>query len=103
MIWLCFQLFYNKLEDNNIEMELYWIWSDGYARQLKNSHVFQWLCIFHKRNRVPHIWNYFETRHGKGEHDAEGASINIALHKKEMKFKNYLSFEMQNTLLNGAL
>ena len=67
-------------------MEQHWIWSDGYARQFKNSRVFQWLCILHKRHKVSHIWNYFETGYGKGEHDGEGACIKTALHRKEMKF-----------------
>ena len=35
---------------------------------------------------MPHIWNYFETRHGKGEHDGAGACIKTALRRKEMKF-----------------
>ena len=73
------------LEDNNIQMEQHWIWSDGCAGKFKNFHVFQWLCILHKRHKVPHIWNYFETRHGKGEHDGASACINIALRRKEMK------------------
>jgi hypothetical protein len=37
--------------------------------QLKNARVFQWLCMLHKKLKVPHIWNYFESGHGKGEHD----------------------------------
>ena len=58
-----FQLFYKHMEDNNIQMEQHWIWSDGCVGQFKNSRVFQWLCILHKRHKVPHIWNYFETGH----------------------------------------
>ena len=42
--------------------------------------------IFHKRHKVPHIWNYFETRHGKGEHDGAGTCIKTALRSQEMKF-----------------
>ena len=36
-----FQLFYKHLEDNNIQMEQHWIWSDGCAGKFKNSRVFQ--------------------------------------------------------------
>ena len=67
-------------------MEQHWIWSDGCAGKFKNSHVFQWLCILHKRHKVPHIWNYFETRHGKWEHDGAGACMKTALRRKGMKF-----------------
>ena len=81
-----FQLFYTHLEDNNIQMEQDWIWSDGCTRQFKNFRVFQWLCILNKRHKVPHIWNCFETGHGKGEHDGAGPCINTALRRQEMKF-----------------
>ena len=81
-----FQFFYNNVKDNNIQMEQHWIWSDGCTRKLKNSCVFQWLCILHKMLKVPHIWNYLETGHEKGEHDGAGACINTALRRKEMNF-----------------
>ena len=35
---------------------------------------------------MPHVWNYFETGHGKGEHDGAGACIKTALRREEMKF-----------------
>ena len=31
-------------------------------------------------------YNYFETGHGKGEHDGAGACIKTALQREEMKF-----------------
>ena len=34
---------------------------------------------------MPHIWNYFETGHGKGEHDGAGACIKTALRREEMR------------------
>ena len=77
-----FQLFYKNLEDNNIHMEQHWIWSDGCARKFKNSRVFQWLCILHKRHKVPHIGNYFENGHRKGECNGEGACINTKICRK---------------------
>jgi hypothetical protein len=61
-------------------MDQHWIWSDGCANQLKNDCVFQWLCILHKKLKVPHICNYFESGHGKGEHDGAGACIKRVLH-----------------------
>ena len=80
-------------------MEQPWIWSDGRARKLKNSRVFQWLCILHKRHKVPHIWNYFETEHGKGGHDGVGACIKTALHRKEMKFTTISLIQDAKTII----
>lgn len=39
-----------------------------------------------KKHKVPHIWNYFETGHVKGEHDAIGTCIQTMFCRKEMKF-----------------
>jgi len=61
----CFQIFYKQLKERNIQMDQHWIWLDGCAGQFKSSRVFQWLSILHKKYNVPHIWNYFETRHTK--------------------------------------
>ena len=44
--------------------------------------------MLHRKIKVPHIWNYFETGHGKGEHDGAGACIKTALRRQEMKFTN---------------
>ena len=94
-----FQLFYKHLEDNNIHMEQHWIWSDDYAGKLENANVFQWLCVLHKRHKVPHIWNYFETENRKGEHDGAGACIKTALRRKEMKFTTILLIRDENTIV----
>ena len=44
------------------------------------------LCLLHIKYKVPHVWNYFETGHGKGEHDGAGACIKTSLRREEMKF-----------------
>ena len=44
---------------------------------------------------MPHIWNYFETGHGKGEHDGAGACIKTSLRREEMKLTS-------TRLQNGA-
>ena len=79
----CFGLFYEYLKVNNIHMDQHWIWSDGCASQFKNAGVFQWLCMLHRKIKVPHIWNYFETGHGKGEHDGAGTRIKTTLRRKK--------------------
>ena len=48
------------------------------------------LCLLHIKYKVLHIWNYFETGHGKGEHDGAGACIKIALRREEMNFTGAL-------------
>ena len=64
----------------------HFIWSDGCVGQFKNGRVFEWLCLLQIKYKVPHVWNYFETGHGKGEHDGAGACIKTALRREEMKF-----------------
>ena len=66
-------------------MDQHWIWSDGCVGQLKNARIFQWLFSLHKNYKVPHMWNYFETGHGKGEHDGTGACVKTALQREELK------------------
>jgi hypothetical protein len=78
----CFQLFYNHLKEKNIQMDQHWIWEYGCVGELKHAHVFQWLCMLHKKLKVPHIWNYFEHGHGKGEHYGVGTCIKRSLHRK---------------------
>ena len=64
----------------------HFIWSDGCDGHFKKSCVFQWLFLLHIKYKVPHVWNYFETGHGKGEHDGAGACIKTSLQREEMKF-----------------
>ena len=82
----CFKLFYDHVIAMDIPFYHHLIWSDGCARQFKNAHVFQWLCFLHIKYKVPHIWNYLETDHGKGEHDGAGACIKTSLQREEIKF-----------------
>jgi len=42
--------------------------------------------MLHKKLKVPHIWSYFESGHGKWEHDGAGACIKIVLCGEEMNF-----------------
>ena len=54
--------------------------------QFKNSRLIQCMSMVHKTYNVLHIWNYFDTGHGKGEHDRVGACIKTALRREEMRF-----------------
>jgi hypothetical protein len=42
--------------------------------------------MLHKKINVPHILNYFESGHKKGEHVGAGKYIKRELYSKEMKF-----------------
>ena len=42
--------------------------------------------MLHKKLKVPHIWNYFESGNGQGEHHGAIACIKRALRRQEMKF-----------------
>ena len=42
--------------------------------------------MLHKTYNVPHIWNYFETWHDKGENDGAGACIKNSLEREDMRF-----------------
>ena len=44
--------------------------------------------MLHRKINVPHIWNYFETGYGNGEHDGAGPCIKTTLCRQEMKFTN---------------
>ena len=82
----CFQIFYDQLKEGDIHMDQHLIWSDGCAVQFKYARDLQWMSMLHKTYNVPHIWNYFETGHCKGEHDRAGACIKTALWREEMRF-----------------
>ena len=53
--------------------------------ELKNARMFYWLCRMHIERGVPHIWIFFESTHGKGEHDRVGACVKRALVKEQLK------------------
>lgn len=36
------------------------------------------------QTNIKHYWNFFETSHGKGEHDGAGACIKQALRRYQM-------------------
>ena len=82
----CFKLFYDHVIAMDIPFYHHFIWSDGCAGQFKNACVFEWLCLLHIKYKVPHVWNYFEIGHGKGEHDSTSACKKTTLTGEEMKF-----------------
>ena len=66
-------------------MDRHIIWSDNCTCQFKNAPIFYLLCRMHVERGVPHIWTFFESGHGKEEHDGVGACVKRALVKKQLK------------------
>ena len=64
----------------------HWVWSDGCAGQFKSARSFFWLCRLHRNIKIRHTWRVFESGHGKGEHDGDGACIKRALRRYQMQF-----------------
>ena len=60
-------------------MEKHFVWPDGCVAQFKSARPFYALCRYHRYPNIPHIWSFFESGHGKGEHDGVGACIKHAL------------------------
>ena len=42
-----------------------------FTGQFKSAKVFNWLAMQHARTNVRFLWNFFESGHGKGEHDEQ--------------------------------
>lgn len=69
--------------------------------QFKSAKAFNWLAMQHARTNVRFLWNFFESGHGKGEHDGAGACIKRALRQHELAGTNICIFyvHMFNTLV----
>ena len=74
-------MFFSYLKERNINVDKYYVWSIGCAVQFKSSRPFYALCRYHLNENIKHIWNFFESGHGKGEHDGARACIKRALRK----------------------
>ena len=80
----CFDIFYDSLKEHEIKFDRHWIWLDGCAGQFKSSRSFYWLFHIHKKSNIKHCWNFFDTGHGKGEHNGGGACVKWALRRYQM-------------------
>ena len=45
------------------------------------------LCRYYRNENIPHVWSFFESGHGKVEHDVVGSCIKHALQKYQMNCK----------------
>ena len=82
-----FNIFLDSLiKDRGANFKEHWVWSDGCAGQFKSARSFFWLCRLHRNIKIRHTWSFFESGHGKGEHDGAGACIKRALRRYQMRF-----------------
>lgn len=80
----CFHLHDVFLREHNITWSSRFIWSDGCGAQFKSARQFYWLCRWHQSTGKQCIWSFFESGHGKGEHDGAGACIKRALQRYQL-------------------
>lgn len=81
----CFHLHDAFLRERHITCTGRYIWSDGCGAQFKSARQFYWLYRWHMETGVQCIWSYFETGHGKGEHDGAGACVKRALRRYQLR------------------
>lgn len=82
----CFKKFFGYFENRGIKIEKHFVWSEGCATQFKSSRPFYALCRYHQNQKI-HVWSFFESGHGKGEHDSARACIKHALRKYQMNYQ----------------
>ena len=87
----CFNVLYNKLLRRGVTVKKHYIWSDGCASQFKLAQPFLWLSLLHKKTNIWHTWNFFEIRHGKGEHNGVVSCIKHALKRHQL---NHLASQL---------
>ena len=58
--------------------------SSDLGGKFKSARSFFWLCCLHTKTCINHCCNFFETGHGKVEHDGAGACIKQALQRYQM-------------------
>ena len=58
-----------------------------FTGKFKSTKAFNWLAMQHARTNIRFLCNFFESGHGKGEHDGVGAYIKCALQQYELAGK----------------
>ena len=81
---IVFILFTVHWKTHGIVMNGNWIWSDGCEGKFKSSWSVFWLCLLHRKKNIKHHCNFFETGHGKGEHDGAGTCVKWELRRHQM-------------------
>lgn len=74
------------IKDRSVTFREHWVWLYGCAGKFKSARSFYRLCCLHRKIKIKHTWSFFESGHGKEEHDGVGACIKQALRRYQMKF-----------------
>ena len=64
-----FKNYIDFLQEHDIAIDRHIVWSNNCIGQFKNACMFYRLCKIQVKMNAPHILSFFESRHGKGEHD----------------------------------
>ena len=83
----CSNIFFSYLKERDINVDKHYVWFDGCLAQFKSFRSFYALCRYHRNENIKHIWNFFESGHGKCEHDGARACIKRALRKYQMNYQ----------------
>ena len=81
----CFKLHWGWLQNLKLDLRQHWVWSDGAASQFKAKRPFYFVGRYPGLTGMNMIWNFFESGHGKGEHDGAGAVVKRALTHEQLK------------------
>ena len=74
----CFKTFFDYLKNKGIKIEKHFVCSYGCETQFKSAKPFYELCRYHQYQNILHIWSFFESGHGKSEHDGAWACFKHA-------------------------
>ena len=70
-----------------MSIDKHYVWSNGCSTQFKSSRPFYALYQYQHNENILHVWSFFESGHGKGEHDGVRACIKHALQKYQINYK----------------
>ena len=82
-----------KFEDEGQTLKNVHMWSDGCAAQFKNKNQFYWLTTGAQKYGIRLAHHFFQSCHGKGPSDSEGAVAKSALRHAELVQGIYVSFK----------
>jgi hypothetical protein len=76
---------FKQLEEQKVTIQKHVVFFDGAASQFESAHGFYFVARHcHLLTGVPMEWHFFESGHGKGEHDGMGGLVKSALQKWQL-------------------
>ena len=62
-----------------LQFQRHVVWLDGCLAQFKSARPFYFVGRFYSLTTMEMVWNYFASKHGKGEHDGASVVVKRAL------------------------